>query len=223
MRNQGLVLAAVLAMGLMACGDDEAARDANRDRNDSTEEAEADEADAGPGEAEAGADAGTDAFAEEDEAATGAGPGALIDADALALLAVFDEHVVEAAKLVNARGAKPAVKTLATTLASTHTTQLGAIRKLERTSGPIAAHKELEALKASLASQRTTISDSVDGPPLDVAYLESMVASHTEALALIDGQLLPGARIEPVRAHIDTARTAIAADLEKAQKALSDY
>src|SRR5688572_16223344 len=155
MRNQGLVLAAVLAMGLVACGDDEAARNADRDRDDSAEEAEADDAE----EADAD-DATADTDADGEPVGTAIPAKALIDSDALALLTVFDDHVIEAAKLVQARGAAAQVKTFAKDLEAAHATHRGKLARLEPGAGPVTAHDQVQELKDRLAAQRATIGES---------------------------------------------------------------
>jgi putative membrane protein len=58
----------------------------------------------------------------------------------------------------------------------------------------------------------------LDGAEYASAFLEAMIAGHTEALALIDSRLLPAA-IEPdIKAHVEATRMRIAAHLGKAQE-----
>jgi uncharacterized protein (DUF305 family) len=233
MRNQGLVLAIVLALGLAGCGDDPAGPSARADRHSAAAKGGADDADE-PADAEADATAtaaGDATDADADAAATGEdgealpkrSPLAPIDSDALAMLAAFDEHIVESAKIVQARGTALPVKELAAALESAHAAQRKAVARLEPSAGPVVQHKQVDALKARLAGERTTLTEALDGAPLDVAFLEGVIASHDQAVALIDEQLLPNARIDSVRQQLTTARAALAADMEKAQAVLAAY
>jgi len=222
MKIQGL-LAAVLAVGLAGCGDDTPPPAANDDSTPAAEAPASDDADVAD---EASADP-TDAAAEAGPAAPRVKPpppvGPPIDADALALLASVDEHAVALGKLIESRSQTLPVKDFAKQLQAELAPDLVAIHKLQRQVGPVQHDDRVQALKQKQAAELTALTDTPDGRALDVAFLEAVAAGHGEATALIDGELLPAVRKDPVREHLGKLRATLAAQQEKAQAVLASF
>ncbi len=58
----------------------------------------------------------------------------------------------------------------------------------------------------------------LEGEAFAAAYVGLMAAEHAKVLALIDGQLLAGARDEGLKEHLQATRGAVARHLEEARR-----
>ena len=58
----------------------------------------------------------------------------------------------------------------------------------------------------------------LDGGKFERAYLAAMVKGHTEALNLIDSQLIKSSKNDTLKEHLTETRTHITAHLEKAKQ-----
>ena len=98
--------------------------------------------------------------------------------------------------------------TAATTADATHTGDHDAARAADG--------QDLVAMQRKHQAERDRLA-SLSGAAFQKAWIEAMEAGHAEALAMLDGELIPAARDPRVRTHLQTTRAAIAAHLETAR------
>lgn len=135
-------------------------------------------------------------------------------ADALALLIVVNEHEIAAADQAQTKQVTGPVLAYVQMMKADHGKNLADTTRLGGAASTAPAVTSLrskgEADLKALARQ--------DGSAYEKAYMEAMVRGHGEALALIDGTLLPAAKADNVRQHFTATRTAVAHHLERAKE-----
>ena len=135
-------------------------------------------------------------------------------ADALALLVAVNEHEIAAADQAQTKQVTGPVLAFAQMMKSDHEKNLADTTRLggaESTAPAIATLRSKgEAELKTLAMQ--------SGSAYEKAYMGAMVRGHTEALALIDGTLLPAATADNVRQHFTATRATVAHHLERAKE-----
>ena len=144
---------------------------------------------------------------------TASTPGATDDSLALGLLAVVNDHEIQAAQQALAKQVSAPVLDYARMMEKEHTDNLVATKAL----GALADTPEVQAMKEKGASDLAELGQK-SGKEYETAYVDAMVKGHTEALALIDGRLLSLASAGPVRDHLTATRGHVAMHLEAAQK-----
>lgn len=75
---------------------------------------------------------------------------------------------------------------------------------------------ELAAMRQKHESERTRLA-ALEGEEFERAWIEAMVRGHTEALAKLDNELIPGAGDSGVSQHLRDTRAAIQRHLDTAQ------
>lgn len=141
---------------------------------------------------------------------------AYTDAEVMAITAALDGGEVELAKMAKPKTKAKAVKDFATMMATHHAESLKNGQKLATKLGvtPM-THPKVDALQSKVSSVKLELSDK-KGAELDQAYIDSQVAMHADALALID-ELLMDATAPELRDALTAARATVAMHLEKAQ------
>ena len=148
-----------------------------------------------------------------DASETGAA-GSTTQADALALLMTVDEHEIAAADQALGKNVTGPVLNFAQMMKTEHGKNL---TETTRLGGAVSTAPAVDALKKQgEASLRTLAMQS--GTAYEKAYLDAMVRGHTDALALIDGTLLPAATDANIRQHFTTTRATVARHLERAKE-----
>ncbi len=77
--------------------------------------------------------------------------------------------------------------------------------------------KAVDALKVKGAGELAMLIP-LDGKDFETAYIDAMIKGHTEALGMIDNQLLKTAKNDALKAHLTETRSHIAMHLEQAKK-----
>lgn len=139
---------------------------------------------------------------------------AISQADALALLIAVNEHEIAAADQALMKQVTGPVRAYAETMKTHHGRNLTDGTRLGAAASTAPAVTELrnegEAELKALAAQ--------DGAAYEKAYIDAMVRGHAEALALIDGTLLPAATADNVRQHFTATRAMVAEHLARAKE-----
>lgn len=135
-------------------------------------------------------------------------------ADALALLIAVDEHEIAAADQALMKQVTDPVLAYAQMMKTEHGKNLTDSTRLGGAASTAPAVTDLrkkgEADLKVLAAQ--------DGAAYEKAYIDAMVRGHAEALALIDGTLLPAATADNVRQHFTATRATVAKHLARAKE-----
>jgi predicted outer membrane protein len=139
-------------------------------------------------------------------------------AEALSFLQAIDQHEIAVAEQARGKKLEVAVRNFARMLRGEHAENLAQTHAL-------AAEARIKLLDTpDVAAQRDKGKASLvqlaklDGAEYASAFLDAMIAGHTEALALIDSRLLPAAIDADIKAHIEATRIRVAAHLGKAQE-----
>ena len=144
---------------------------------------------------------------------TPAGVPATDDSLALGLLAVVDDHEIQAAQQALSKQVSAPVAAYARMMEKAHTDNLVATKGF----GALADTPEVQSMKEKAASDLAELGKQ-SGKAYENAYVDAMVKGHTDALALIDGRLLSLASTGPVRDHLTKTRGHVAMHLEEARK-----
>jgi len=137
--------------------------------------------------------------------------------EALALVMAVDQHEIDAAEQARGKDLPDDVAEYANMLHTEHSRNLEADQQLAQDSGispattdKVTAHKEKGQAELDRLAE-------LDGEAYADAYVDAMVKGHTEALAMIDDQLLPAATDPALQAHLTSTRDAVAKHLERGQ------
>ena len=143
------------------------------------------------------------------------------DAAALAQLIAIDDHAIAAAEIARRKNPAQPVADFAKTVFDEHEALRTRSREILRAIGVAQADTpEFTALAAAREDQRETLHD-LDGDEFTRAFIATMIADHTAAIALIDTRLLREAHNDDVTAHLRQARGRCVTHLEAA-RALRD-
>jgi putative membrane protein len=143
------------------------------------------------------------------------GAGTTSQADALALLIAVNEHEIAAADQALMKKASGPVLAYAQLMKTDHTKNLTDTTRL---GGAASTAPAVTELRNKGEADLNALAAAQDGAAYEKAYIDAMVRGHTEALALIDGTLLPAATADNVRQHFTTTRAAVARHLERAKE-----
>lgn len=135
------------------------------------------------------------------------------DSLALGLLVAIDDNQIKAAQQAVAMKVSAPVMDYARKMEQEHTDNLVATKAL----GAQAGTTEVQALRERGATDLAERGGK-SGEEYEKAYVDAMVKSHTEELALIDGRLLSLASAGPVRDHISRTRDSVTMHLQAAKQ-----
>lgn len=140
---------------------------------------------------------------------------------ALALVMAVDQHEIAAAEQARGKELSAEAADYADTLFEDHSRNLEATRALISQAGatdnvPGADDPMVEQMREKHSDERERLGQ-LDGNEYERAWIEAMVAGHTEALDTLDNQLIPSADEDELRDHLQASRQAIARHLETAQ------
>lgn len=154
--------------------------------------------------------------------------GGTLDREAtLAMVMAVDQHEIAAAEQAQTKQLSGDAAEYAETLLEDHTRNLEATRGLMGLEGepgtadgdvPGADHDMVAQMREKHASERERLGQ-LDGEEYERAWIDAMVAGHTEALEMLDNQLIPSANNDnDLSSHLQNTRQAIARHLETAQQ-----
>lgn len=135
-------------------------------------------------------------------------------ADALALLVALNEHEIAAADQAVGKNVTGKVREFADMMKVDHARNLADTTKL---GAAVSTAPAVTAMKAKGEADLRALGGN-SGAAYERAYMDAMVQGHADALALIDGTLLPAATDAKVRDHFTATRGAVAAHLERAKE-----
>lgn len=141
-------------------------------------------------------------------------PGAMSQADALAMLIAVNEHEIAAADQALAKNVTGKVRDYAQMMKTDHSKNLADTTGLGGAASTATAVSSLR----SKGENELRMLGAKNGKDYERAYVEAMVKGHTEVLALIDDTLLPAATDANVRQHLTTTRTAVQRHLDQAKQ-----
>lgn len=145
----------------------------------------------------------------------------LTEGQSAAVVTAINEGEIAAAMLAETRAEADAVQQFADRMITEHTAAQAmldavvAAEALTPAPNPVSMAVQMEAMDV------VTMLTPLDGAAFDLAYMQSQVTMHSEALTIIDTRLLPGSNGD-FRTFLTTLRADVAEHLEDAQAILDD-
>jgi putative membrane protein len=141
------------------------------------------------------------------------------DSDILAIMTAIDDNEIAAAGAAQKEKLGAKAKDYAKMLKKQHTANSDKTKKLSKKTGisPSTTNQTAMDLRAKGAGELATLVP-LQGKEFEKAYIDAMVTGHTEALQVIDAQLLPAAKNDEVRAQVDEMRGHVSHHLEEGKR-----
>lgn len=141
-----------------------------------------------------------------------------MDAEALTLVMTVDMNEINAANEAQKKKLSQPVMEYAKMLHTEHTKNLEKGRNLGQSMNQAPVETEMVAnLKAKGTSMLTALAP-LTGAQFERAYIDGMIKDHQEALSMLDNQLIPGAKSEEVKKHLNETRGHVAMHLNHAEQ-----
>jgi putative membrane protein len=140
------------------------------------------------------------------------------DAEIIAVLVTLNKNEVAAAKEALKKAKTPAVKKYAKMLKQEHTANLAATLKVSKKIdiAPLNSVAAVVALQQGGKEELVAL-EALKGNEFDKAYIDAMVKDHTNALNLIDNDLMKNVTNPALKAQIEATRPHIAMHLQEGQ------
>ena len=197
-----------LALSLAACGD----RQPDADTAGDTMAEPVPATDPTMADASGQAPADATAAATPDGSMAGDAGAAPAERNALGVLNAINEHEIAAGQQALKKGVKGDVAEYAQMMIDQHTENREKTTSLNPDPAAADAQAQQQKGQAELAALEAT-----SGEAYSRAYIDAMVKGHTEALAALDGKLIPAASSPAVREHLTQTRGHVAEHLERAK------
>lgn len=137
----------------------------------------------------------------------------LDERNALGVLNAINDHEIAASKQALAKGVKGPVAAYAQMMIDQHTEN----RKKTSALNPENAAPDADGQRKKSERALAMLNDK-SGDVYSKAYVAAMVKDHTEALATLDGKLIPAAGRAEVRTHLAVTREHVANHLAQAKQ-----
>lgn len=131
---------------------------------------------------------------------------------ALANLNVVNDHEIAAGRQALSKGVAGDVKAFAELMIQAHSDNRAKTEALQ----PGSPNEEGQALKTKGETELADLA-KLEGDAYSKAYVDAMVKGHEEALALLDGKLIPAAVSDGAKAHLTETRGHVADHLQRAK------
>lgn len=145
----------------------------------------------------------------------------LTEAQSAAVVTAINEGEIAAAMLAETRAEATAVQDFADRMITEHTAAQAMLDAVVATEAVTPAANPVSMRVQMEGMQVVAMLTPLDGAAFDLAYMQSQVTMHSEALTIIDTRLLPGSNGE-FRTFLMTLRAAVAEHLDDAQAILED-
>ena len=140
------------------------------------------------------------------------------DAEALAWVMQVDNNEINAAQEAQKKKISQPVMGYAKMLEKEHSDNLQKTKDLSQSMSEMPAETQaVEDLKAKGKDMLSSLSPK-DGMDFEKGYIDAMVKGHTEALSMLDNQLIPNAKIDALKNHLTETRQHVAMHLDRAKE-----
>lgn len=140
------------------------------------------------------------------------------DAEALAWVMAVDNNEINAAQEAQKKKISQPVMDYAKMLEKEHSDNLQKTRDLSQSMNETPAETQaVEDLKAKGNDMLSSLSPK-DGMDFEKNYIDAMVKGHTEALSMLDNQLIPNAKSQDLKNHLTETRQHVAMHLDRAKE-----
>ena len=139
-------------------------------------------------------------------------------AEALALLNVVNDHEVKTAEQAKSKKVKGDVAAYADMMKTEHAKNMADTKALLDKNGGAPADSAAITEMKSKGDAETAQLAALDGDAYEKAYIDAMVAGHTDVLNRLDTLLIPAATDEAVKKHLQTTREHVQQHLDKAKE-----
>lgn len=140
------------------------------------------------------------------------------ETDALAILNAINENEINAAAEARSKNISKSAKDYADMLHKEHTDNFNKTLQLASSKGMTLADNNTSTDMKRKGDAELDKIKVLEGKEFEEAYIDMMISGHTEALNVIDTQLMGLATSDDVRQHLTDTRGHVAKHLEQAQK-----
>lgn len=137
--------------------------------------------------------------------------------EALALLNVVNDHEVKTAEQAKSKKVTGDVAAYADQMKAEHTKNMADTKALLDKNGGAPADTPAITEMKSKGDAETQQLAALDGDAYAKAYIDAMVADHTDALSKLDTMLIPAATDDAVKQHLQMTRDHVQQHLDKAK------
>ncbi len=134
------------------------------------------------------------------------------DSVVLGMLGAINQHEIDAAKQAEIKKVSAPVMAYAKKMVAEHGKNLEKTKSL----GTLANDADIQKMKMTQKDDLAALGKK-SGKAYEDAYVDAMVAGHTEVLATIDTKLMPMATSAAVKAHLTDTRAHVATHLDEAK------
>ncbi|HKP96692.1 MAG TPA: DUF4142 domain-containing protein [Fibrobacteria bacterium] len=145
-------------------------------------------------------------------------PARFTEAEILGVVLAVDDNEIAAASKAEKKQLSADARSYANMLHKQHAENADQTRKLGKQLGlkPVGT-PTADQLRAQGKAELKALS-AMQGKDFEKAYIDAMVQGHTDALQLIDAQLIPSAQSEALQKHLAATRDHVAAHLEQGKR-----
>ncbi|HYD02025.1 MAG TPA: DUF4142 domain-containing protein [Phycisphaerales bacterium] len=140
------------------------------------------------------------------------------DGEVLALVMAVDQHEIDAANTALNKRLTPAVADFARMLREEHSANKAKGMKASSASGASPMTTGRVKMQQEKGAQELASLKPLEGAQFEQQFLAAMVKGHTEALSLIDNDLMAASHSSAVREHLRKTRAAVAKHLDMAKQ-----
>lgn len=140
------------------------------------------------------------------------------DAQIMGMVNAVDKHEIDAANKALKEKMSAEAAGYARMLKEQHTANMARTKSLGKTLKMKAAKSPAaEEFRAKGEAQVKTMA-ALDSAQFERAYLDAMVTGHAEVLQMLDSQLIPAAKNDSLKSHLNEVRGHVSAHLEQGKR-----
>lgn len=145
-------------------------------------------------------------------------PASFTEAEILGVVLAVDENEIAAASKAEKQKLSADAMTYAKMLHKEHKANKEATKKVGKTLGiKHVTSPTADNLRAKGEADLKSMA-SLKGTDFEKAYIDAMVQGHTDALQLLDTQLIPSAKSDALKTHLTDTRNHVAMHLEQGKR-----
>jgi|CXWL01.1.fsa_nt_gi putative membrane protein len=140
------------------------------------------------------------------------------DAEIATVVAAANQGEIDAAALAENKASNADVKAFAEHMSKAHEDAKAKLEDVEGKAGLMATENEISAELKKKSVEEVSRLGSLTGDDFDRAYMNAMVADHTNFLKKLDQDLIPSAKDASLAALVRKLRPEVASHLNKAKR-----
>jgi putative membrane protein len=144
------------------------------------------------------------------------------DAEIIGLINAINENEINAAKAASKKETNQEVLGFADLMQKEHSKNMDKTLELGKKMNITPAESDAVKDEKQKGEKELSKLDQLNGDQFGKAYIDSMIKDHTEALNMIDKDLLKNVQSEELRTHLNDTRNHVSMHLDQAKKIKDD-